>query len=621
MPLQKLQFRPGIISDVPAYTSTGGWYDCNLVRFKNGFPQVIGGWQKYTSGTQFLGTCRDLISWVTVNGADYIGIGTTLKYYLERGGSLTDITPIRKISTLTGPFAATNGSSTLTVTEASHGCFVGDFVTFSGATGLGGNVTAAILNQEYRVISVTANTYTVTMSVAANASDTGNGGTVTATYQINTGLDTQVGGTGWGAGTWGRGGWGTATNVSVGNSLRLWASDNFGEDLLFNIRNGGIYYWSPSFSSGSRGVTLESLTTDPQCPNISSVVRTSDNDRHVIAFGANNYLDSAGMLVTKQDPLLVKWSSQEDYTVWSPNATNSAGDFRLGTGTRIVHAVETKREILIWTDIALYSMQYTGPPYTFGITQLAANTTVLGFNAFANVEDTVFWIGNGKFYVYDGRTNELPCPVTNHVFNNFNYTQSDKIYAGINSKFNEVTWFYPSANSSENDSYVTYNYAEKAWTFGTLSRTAWLDSGTNTYPIAAAVDGYLYNHEIGTDDGSTNPFTPLTPYIQSSPIEIGNGDQYAFIKKIIPDIGFLTSTNSPQVTMTLKMQAFPGSGYGDTTNSAVAQVATIPIEQFTEQSFVRLRGRQVSMRIESARVGTTWGLGTPRIEIQPDGRR
>jgi hypothetical protein len=624
VPLQKLQFRPGVIKDVPAYTSTGGWYDCNLVRFRNGFPQPVGGWQKYAD-TQFNGTCRDLIAWVALSGTDYIGVGTTTKYYLESGGSLVDITPIRDTATLTDPFTATDGSFVLTVTDVGHGCLDGDSVTFSGATSLGGNITATVLNKEYVVTEVIdADTYTVTMSVAANSSDTGGGGTVTAAYQINIGLDTQVGGVGWGAGTWGSGTWGTARTISTGNSLRLWSSDNFGQDLFFCVRDGGIYYWSPTLGSAARGIPLNdaTLTSDPACPSIGTLVRTSDQQRHLIVFGGNNYFNNDGTINNSQDPLLVKWSDQEDFTVWSPSATNSAGDFRLGSGTKIVHAVETKREFLVWTDTALYSMQYLGPPYTYGINQIASNTTVLGFNSFCNVEDVVYWMGNGKFYVYDGRTQELPCPVLKHVFNNFNYQQSDKLFAAVNSKFNEVTWFYPSANSFENDVYVTYNYAEKAWTYGTLARTAWVDSGANIYPIAASVDNYLYNHEFGLDDGSTNPSTPLATYIESAPIEIGSGDQFAFIKKIIPDVGFYESTSdSPTVTMTLKTQNFPGANYINTTNSSISQTATIPIEQFTEQAFVRLRGRQLSFKISSEQVGTFWTLGTPRIEIQPDGKR
>lgn len=730
MPLQKLQFRPGVIRDVPAYTNTGGWYDCNLVRFKNGFPQPVGGWQRF-SDSQFEGTCRDLITWVSLSGKNYIGIGTNKKYYLEEGGALTDITPVREIATLTNPFTATNGSTTLTVADTNHGCDVGDYVTFSGATGLGGNITAAILNNEYEITSiVNANSYTVTMPVAANASDTGNGGSVTAAYQITIGLDTQVGGTGWGAGLWGGAsnpfstttlgsspiatntatnvsspnvrttltitqslhglsngdsvvisgatsvggvtstfingafeisgvstntydivvntnatstttgggsavvvqafkasqgvGWGEASTISVGNSLRLWSSDNFGQDLIFCVRDGGIYYWSPTLGANTRGIALNdaTLTTDPACPTIGTLVRTSDQERHLIVFGGNNYFNNDGSINNSQDPLLIKWSDQENFTVWTPSATNSAGDLRIGTGTKIVHAVETKREILVWTDVALYSMQYLGPPYTYGINQIASNTTVLGFNSFANVDDTVFWMGNGKFYIYDGRTSELPCPLQKHVFENFNYSQSDKLHAAVNSKFNEVTWFYPSSNSFENDVYITFNYAEKAWTYGTIARTAWVDSGSEKYPIGAGVDNYLYNHELGTDDGSTNPPTALSTFIESSPIEIGSGDQFAFIRRIIPDIGFYESTSeSPTVTMTLKTQNYPGANYQNTSNSSISQVATIPVEQFTDQAFVRLRGRQVIFGISSDQVGTFWTLGTPRIEIQPDGKR
>lgn len=729
MPLQKLQFRPGIIKDVPSYTNGGGWWDGNLVRFKNGFPQPIGGWQKYTS-SQFNGTCRDLISWVALSGKNYIGIGTSTKYYIEDGGILEDVTPIRKVSTgLSGPFSATNGSSTLTITDPGHGCQVGDFLTISGATGLGGNVTATVLNREYQVATIISSSrYTVVMSVTANASDSGNGGTVNISYQISTGLDTQVGGVGWGSGVWGgasapfstttlgsnpiqtststntstpydrttltithnahglsngdsviisgatsvggvdaifinrafnvfnvttntydiysptnatsstTGGgasivvntykvagnvaWGEASTVSVAATLRLWSSDNFGQDLVYCVRNGGIYYWSPTYGSGVRGVSLDSLTADPACPTIGAFVRVSENERHVIVFGGNKYFNNDGTINSSQDPLLIKWSNQEDYTTWSPSATNTAGDLRLGSGTKIVHAVETKREILVWTDTSLYSMQYIGPPYTYGINQIAANTTTLGFNSFANVEDIVYWMGNGKFYVYDGRTSELPCPIQKHIFDNFNYSQSDKVFAAVNSQFNEVTWFYPSAESEENNLYVTYNYAERAWTYGTLARTAWIDRGTETYPIGAGVDSYLYNHEYGTDDGSTNPFSPIHAYLESSPIEIGSGDQFAFIRKIIPDVGFYDSTSTtPTVTMTLKTQNFPGSNYQNTSNSAISQTATVPIEQFTEQAFVRLRGRQVSFKISSEQVGTFWTLGTPRIEIQPDGKR
>ena len=621
MALQKIQFKPGVVRDITAYTNEGGWYDCDLVRFQNSFPQSIGGWAKYSLNS-FLGTCRELINWVILSGENYLGVGTNLKFYIESGLVFNDITPIRRTVVLSGAFAATNGSTTITVTDASHGAVTNDFVTFSGAVSVGGNITAAILNKEYQITVTNSNTYTITASIAANGSDTGTGGaSITAAYQINTGLNVQVLGTGWGAGSWGRGGWGSATTVTAAGTLRLWTSDNFGEDLLFNVRDAGVYFWDASNALSVRGVTLASVSTDVQTPTIATQIIVSDNDRHVIAFGANNYLSSSNTLVTTQDPLLIKFSNQEDYTVWTSTATNTAGDLRLGSGTHIIRAIETKREILVWTDLALYSMQFIGPPYTFGITMVASGITSMGFNCFAAVDDVVMWMGQGKFYIFSGSTQELPCPLKNYIFTDLNIGESDKIYASVNSEFNEVTWFYPTADSTENNAYVTFNYADRAWTYGSLARTAWIDRGTSTYPIAAAPDGYLYNHEFGMDDGSTSPATPLNAYIESSPFDIGDGDNFVFIRRIIPDVTFVNSTNTPTVDMTLKMQNFPGSNYNKTTDSPVIRSATVPVEQFTTQAYVRLRGRQATFKVESNTLGTRWSLGSPRIEVQPDGRR
>jgi len=621
MALQKIQFKPGVVRDITAYTNEGGWYDCDLVRFQNSFPQSIGGWAKYSLNA-FLGTCRELINWVILSGENYLGVGTNLKFYIESGLVFNDITPLRRTVVLSGAFVATNGSTTITVTDASHGAVTNDFVTFSGAVSLGGNITATILNKEYQITVTNSNTYTITASIAANASDTGTGGaSITAAYQINTGLNVQVLGTGWGAGSWGRGGWGSATTVTAAGTLRLWTSDNFGEDLLFNVRDAGVYFWDASNALSVRGVTLASVSTDVQTPTIATQVLVSDNDRHVVAFGANNYLDSSNTLVTTQDPLLIKFSDQEDYTVWTPTATNTAGDLRLGSGTHIIRAIETKREILVWTDIALYSMQFIGPPYTFGITMVANSITAMGFNCFAAVDDIVMWMGIGKFYIFSGSTQELQCPLKNYIFTDLNIGESDKVYASVNSEFNEVTWFYPTADSTENNAYVTFNYVERAWTYGSMARTAWLDRGTSAYPIAAAPDGYLYNHEFGMDDGSTSPATPLNAYIESSPFDIGEGDNFVFVRRIIPDVTFVNSTNTPTVDMTLKMQNFPGSNYNKTTDAPVTRSATVPVEQFTTQAYVRLRGRQATFKIESNTLGTRWSLGSPRIEVQPDGRR
>lgn len=616
MTLQKLQFRPGVVTDVTGYTNDGGWRVSNLVRFRFGFPQSVGGWEKISLDKQFLGTCRSLLNWVTLTGSNLLALGTNLKYYIERGGWYYDITPIRSTVTLSNPFTATTGISTVNVYDVAHGCVDGDFVTFSGAVGLGGNITADVLNREFEITYIDADNYTITVSVTANVSDTGNGGTgVVAAYQINTGLDTQVGGTGWGAGTWSRGTWGSATTVSASNTLRLWTQDNYGEDLIFCVRNGGIYYWYAASGLNVRGVSLSSLSTDPQTPTVAIQVMVSDRDRHVLAFGANYGVGTA------QDPLIIRFSNQEDPFTWTSTATNTAGDLRLGSGSTIIRAIETKREIVVFTDLAAYSLQFIGPPYTFGIQQLAAGISVAGFNSFAAVDDTVYWMGKSAFYVYTGKVDNFPCPVNNYVFGNFNFSQADKVFAVPNSEFGEITWFYPSANSEENDLYVTYNYGDKVWTYGALARSAMLDRGVRLYPIGAGLDGYLYNHEVGFNDGSTTPPSPLNAYIESAPLDIGEGDRFSFVRRILPDISFVDSNNSPQLDLILKTQNYPGSDYRSGSDSAIVQTAVVPIQQFTPVKDVRLRGRSVIFRIESNRLGTRWILGTPRLEIQQDGRR
>lgn len=615
MPLQKLQFRPGLVRDVTGYTNEGGWFDSNLVRFRLGFPETIGGWQRYSNNT-YLGSIRSILSWVTLDGSNLLALGSNLKYYIEEGGQFFDITPIRKTVTLNGAFTATNGSSIITVADTGHGCVNGDFVTFSGAASLGGTVTATVLNQEYQITYVNENSYKITVAVTANSSDTGHGGaSISAQYQINTGLDTQVGGTGWGAGTWGRGTWGSATTVSVGNSLRQWAQDNYGEDLIFNVRNGNVYYWYGAGGNTTRAVALASLSTDTSTPDVVSQVIVSDRDRHVIAFGANM---GSG---TAQDPLSIRFSDGEDPFTWYPSATNTAGDLRIGSGTKIVRAVETKREIVVFTDTAVYSMQYLGPPYTFGIQQLAANVTINGFNSAIAVDDAVFWMGNSNFYVYAGQTQPLNCPIQSYVFNDFNTAQCEKVFAYLNAQYNEVNWLYPSADSDENDRYVTYNYIDKAWTFGQIARTAWLDDGVRGFSIAASTDQHLYNHELGTDDGSTNPASPLNAYIESAPVDIQDGDKFSFVRRILPDVKFFNSTNDPEVSLVLKAQNYPGSNYVSGSSSAVDRTSTVPVDQYTNVANVRVRGRSLIFRIESNKVGTRWGLGSPRIEIRTDGGR
>lgn len=617
MPLAKLQFRPGINRESTSYANEGGWFDCDKVRFHQGYPEKFGGWQKFSSST-YLGTARALHNWIALDGSNYMGVGTELKYYIEEGGGYNDITPIRS-TTAAGDvtFSATDGSTTITVSDTSHGADENDFVTFSGAVSLGGVITADVLNQEYQIVSIVdADSYTITSAVAANASDTGNGGaSVVGEYQINVGLNTQVGGTGWGAGTWSRGTWGSASATATDAELRLWSHDNFGEDLLINPRDAAIYYWDKSSTLSARAVEIGTVSGASNTPTIAKQVMVSDNDRHVLAFGCNP-LGSAD-----QDNLLIRFSDQENLTDWTPTATNTAGDLRLGSGSEFIQAVETKREILVWTDRSLHSMQFVGPPFTFGITQLASSITIMGPKAAVAAEDFVFWMGIDNFYVYDGRTANLPCTVRDYVFEDFNSAQAEKVTAGINSQWGEVIWFYPSSTSDENDRYVVFNYIEKVWYYGNLSRTAWRDRGLRPFPMAAGASGgssYLYNHEIGVDDDGS----AMEAYIESSQIDIGDGDKFLLINRLIPDLTFTGSDNgTPVANFTLETREYPGAAYDTTTEGAVTRSATSPVEQFTNQLDMRLRGRSFAIKVDSDSLGTRWRLGAPRVDLREDGRR
>ena len=713
MPLTKLQFKPGINREVTSYSNEGGWSDCDKVRFRFGFPEKLGGWEKYTTDS-YVGSARALHNWIALDGSNYLGIGSHLKYYIEEGGNLNDITPIRT-TTAAGDvtFAAVDGSTTITVTDVGHGAAQFDYVTFSGSTSLGGNITAAVLDQEYQISRVIdADTYEITTSIAANSSDTTNGGPGTVgEYQINVGLNTTVGGTGWGAGLWSgvttgalqttlnegatltaidttitvtnatgiiagdvvlinnelilvggvssndltsctRGysgttatthadgtavylalgnanpaddysGWGQAASggLTTTSQIRLWSHDNFGEDLLINPRDDKIYYWDKTNNLSTRAVELNTIAgTKTSVPTICKQILVSDRDRHVIAFGADELgassSDADGNGI--QDPLLIRFSDQENPTEWYPTTTNTAGDLRLGAGSTFVQAVETKREILIWTDTALTSMRFIGPPFTFGLQQLSSNITIMSPNAAVSTEDFVFWMGIDTFYVYAGQTQTLPCTVKDKVFLDFNVSERDKVVAGINSEFSEVTWFYPSASSSDNDRYVTYNYAEKVWYFGTLERTAWLDRGTRTFPIAVA-DGYIYNHEFGYDDDGV----AMDSFIESAPIDIGDGDHFTYIRRIIPDLTFNGSTalSSPQADFTIKARNFPGEDFGSTATGTTTRTQTTPVEEFTNQLDLRIRGRSFAIRVESSALGSKWKLGSPRADIRQDGRR
>jgi uncharacterized protein YdeI (BOF family) len=620
MALTKLVFQPGINRETTAYANEGGWWDGNLVRFRAGKPESIGGWTRYTRA-QLLGTARSLLTWVALDGTIYTGVGTNLKYYVVRGGNLNDITPIRATTTAGAvTFAATDGSAVITVTDIDNGVFLNDFVTFSGAVSLGGNITATILNAEHQVTRVVdADTYEITVSVAANSSDSGDGGaSVIGAYQINTGLDTSVYGTGWGAGVWSRGAWNSGSPTTIpGSQLRVWSQDNYGEDLIICVQDGGIYYWDKSGGLTSRAVALEDLAGAQAAPTIAKTVIVSERDRHVIAFGCDPEA-TPGV----QDPLTIRFSDQEDPAEWRTLPTTTAGELRIGTGSEILGAIQTKQQVVVFTDVSVHAMQYIGSPFTFGIQEVSSSISLTSPNAMVAVGDSVYWMGKNEFYMYDGAVVQVPCDVKEYVFSGMNIEQQLKVYAGHSSSFSEVWWFYPSLNSEENDSYVVYNYEQRVWYYGTMARTAWQDRNVLSFPIAASTDGYVYYQENGLNDGSVNPPAPLTPYIESSVIDMGDGDQFMFATRVIPDLTFRNSSNdAPTATLTIKARNFPGGAYFASDSDPVTKTSTLPVEQFTNELYVRLRGRSMSLRIESNQTNTAWRLGDPRIDLRTDGRK
>ena len=627
MPLTSLKFKPGINREVTSYSNEGGFFDCEKVRFYTAFPQKIGGWVKHSTN-QYLGTARALHNWIALDGSNFMGIGTHLKYYVEESGVFHDITPVRKTVTNAITFSASNTSSNITVTNTSHGAVQSDFVTISGAVSLGGLITASVLNQEYQIASITnANSFVIVAkdtsgnTVTANASDSGNGGSgVDGVYQINVGLNTSVGGNGWGAGGWGginadltTFGWGESADVGTLAELRLWTHDNFGEDLLLNPKDGAVFYWKKSNGLGARAVLLSSLNNASGVPTVAKQILVSDIDRHIIAFGANT------LGTTIQDPLLIRFSSQESLTQWTPDTTNTAGDLRLSSGSEFVQAVETKQQILVFTDRSLFSMRFIGPPFTFGLQELSKNITIMSPNSAVAVDDIVIWMGKESFYIYTGRSQQIACTVKDKVFLDFNFSQSDRVVSGVNSQWSEIWWFYPSASSEENNKYVIYNYANQTWYYGTLSRTAWHDRGIRRFPIGAGSQ-YLFDHENGNDDDGS----AMTASIESSQMDIGDGYQFSFIKQLIPDISFngsTSTTGSPNATFTMQSRTGPGSSYDNNSGGTSTRTATTPVEQFTDVLNIRLRGRSFSMKLESTSQGVAWKLGTPRIDIRPDGRK
>ena len=628
MPLAKYVFKPGINKEGTNYSNEGGWFDADKVRFRKGKPERIGGWSKFTNSS-FIGTCRKLYPYKATSGDSFVILGTHQKLYNLSGDVYYDITPIRATTTNGITFAATNGSSTITATDSSHGALTGDFVTISGAVSLGGLITADVLNQEYQIEKVTGdNTYEIIAkdtsgtTVTANASDSGNGGSgVDGVYQQTVGLDTSVTGSGWNAGTWGRGTWNSNSSLAVvGSTLRIWSHDNFGEDLILNARDAGIFYWDRTNGTSTRAVALSSLASSNLAPTIAKKVLVSDRDRHIIAFGCD-----PETAIGTQDPLLIRFGSQESLTDWQSLATNTAGELRIGSGSEIITAIETRQQVIVFTDESLHAMQFLGPPFTFGINTISENITIAGPLAAIAVEDMVFWMGKQEFYVYGGGVQRLPCTVRDFVFNDFNELQIEKVTAATNTSFSEVWWFYPSSNSEENNRYVIYNYQQKIWYFGALARTVWLDRGIESNPVAAGTDHYLYTHESGLDDGSTDPVSAITAFVESSQIDVGDGDSFSFVNRAIPDLTFRNSTaESPKAIFTVKTRNYPGGAYlqsdaKDVTRSAAA-TSTV-VEQFTNQINLRLRGRSFALKIESTDTGVAWRLGSPRIDVKPDGRR
>jgi hypothetical protein len=695
MPLQKLQFRPGINREGTDYSNEGGYYDCDKIRFRSGFPEKLGGWTQYASN-QFLGTARALWTWVDLAANNYLGVGTSAKYYIEQGGIYNDITPIYQTDTLTNPFttaystlngtitsAATSltltsassfpvngvikidseqifyetisgnvlsgltrgyngttaashttgasvGSSSMLVTDATYQPSVGDYILYSGASAVNG----ITISGQYIVTNVpngSSSTYYIsttdintTTPIFSTASANG-GGTVTAKYLYPTGTDVNVVGTGWSTGAWSRGTWSSAgPGIGVTTTLRLWSNDNYGQDLYIAPRGGGVYVWQDANGLATRAVLLSSVSGASSVPLKTNQVLSAPIQQFIICMGADSYTDATHTF----NPMLVRWSDQANPVNWTPAVTNQAGEFPLTNGSYIMGARSTRQEILVWTDSAIYSMQYLGAPYVWGFQILMDNITIMSPNAMITVNNVTYWMGRDKFYVYSGTVQTLPCSVRQYVFDGLNINQNFQVFCGSNEGYNEVWWFYCSANSNTIDSYVIYNYLDQVWYYGSMARTAWLSSTIKTYPIAADYNSRLLNHENGVDDVSTGTTLPIDAYIQSSDFDINDGHNFGFVWRILPDVNFNGSNvNQPYCTMTIKPRVNSGSAYGQSDNPTVQSSDNYGasrlynIQQFTGQVYTRLRGRQLAFRIESNSVGVAWQLGSPRIDIRPDGRR
>jgi hypothetical protein len=620
MPLKKLTLKAGVNRENTRYTNENGYYVSDKVRFRQGTPEKIGGWTRL-SANYFLGVCRSLWNWVTLGGANLLGVGTNLKFYIEYGGDYFDITPIRASSTINAnPFAG-DGTTTVTVTDTAHGGTTGDFVTFSGATG----TYASTFNAEYQITVLTADTYTITTSTAIAAGNYG-GASVVAAYQISVGQAIAIPLLGWGAGPWGSGTWGTGGG-SAATPIRLWAQANFGENLIFGYRGGPMYYWDNTSGLSSRGVLVSSLAGASDVPLVQNYLMVSDASRFVFAFGCNDYGSAT------QNQMLLRWSAQESVTNWTPAATNQAGSLLLSHGSKIVTALQARQEILVFTDSSIYSLQYQGPPAIWSSQLLGDNISIASTNAAAIASGVVYWMGVDKFYKYDGRLQTLRCDLRKFIFEDINLEQSDQFFASTNEGFNEVWFFYCSASSNTIDRYAVFNYLENngegVWYYGSMERTAWLDSGLRSYPMAATSVNNIVYHELGNDDNTTETTLPISSVIETAEFDIDDGDHFGFVWRILPDVTFVGSNSgtTPQVTMTLIPLQNSGSGanvpqsVSGTSFATIQRIATAPIEEFTGQVYVRVRGRQMILKIENNQIGCAWQLGSPRIDIKQDGRR
>ena len=714
MPLQKLQFKPGLNREGTIYSNEGGWYDGDKIRFRSGLPEKIGGWTQFSSN-QFLGICRSLWVWLDGDlgaGALYVGLGTSSKYYIYFGGVYNDITPIYQTSTITsvaGTISTISGSKVVTITDTSYSPSVGDYVLITSTTAVNG---VQFTGGDYIVTSIPAtNQFTVNFAINASGTGSGTGGTVTLQYEYPTGNTVYSIGTGWGAGPWGRGTWGSSYSSGIGQQLRLWSNDNFGADLVIAPRGGPVFYWQDSgtvstraqylstlantttavtdastFSSGVSSITVTSTnapyiypymvitgtgiptgtkvastyitgsTTVPITntttanssgnynfsyagafvPSATYQVITSEVQEFVICFGANPYTpNNSG---TTFNPMLVRWSDQANQFQWIPQITNQSGEYTLSNGSFIMGARATRQEILVWTDSAIYSMQYIGAPYVWGFQLLMDNISVMGPNCMITVNNITYWMGRDRFYMYDGTVKTLPCSLKQYIFEDINQDQAYQVFAGSNEGFNEIWWFYCSidgnggtrANSNTAvDKYVIYNYLDQVWYYGTMARTAWLQTGTQPYPIAADYNNRLLNHENGNDDLSTAATLPIDAYIQSSDFDIGDGQSFGFVWRMLPDVNFNNSTgDQPAITMQLQPRQNSGSAYNTSVDNPQVQspqnftnIPAYTVNQFTGQVYTRVRGRQMAIRIESTGTGVAWQLGAPRIDIRPDGRR